>query len=328
MDDQRVTRRDALRIGLGAGAAFAMNGCTRQTAGTTAPPPVPRAPAGNPLIQKAIPSSGEKLAVVGIGTRDFGTNYNPEARAALREMLKQFPGLGGSVIDTAPSYNNSEAIIGELTNELGIRPKLFLANKVNAGPAADVPTEVRSQFETGLTRLRTDKLDLLQIHNLAAVEQSLPLLREWKQAGRIRYLGITTSSENQYPAMATIMRAQQLDFVQVDYAINSREAADVILPLAKERGMAVLINLPFGRNSAFTKTTGKPVPDWAKEIGCSTWPQVLLKYVVSHAAVTAAIPGTRKVEHITDNLVAAHGVLPDATSTPTIASDGSGVSGS
>jgi aryl-alcohol dehydrogenase-like predicted oxidoreductase len=266
----------------------------------------------SPLIQRAIPSSGEKLTVVGIGTRDFGTGYNAEARAALKEMLKRFPELGGQVIDTAPSYRDAEVIIGELTSELGIRPKLFLANKVNAGRAADVATEVKSQFETGLTRLKTDKLDLLQIHNLAAVPQSLPLLRDWKRAGRIRYVGITTSSEGQYEQMAAFMRAEQYDFVQVDYAINNREAADVILPLAKDRGMAVLINLPFGRNSAFAKTTNKPLPGWAKDIGCTSWPQVLLKYVVSHPAVTVAIPGTRKVEHIVDNMAAAHGELPDA----------------
>ena len=265
----------------------------------------------SPVIQRAIPSSGEKLCVVGIGTRDFGTGYNAESRAALKEMLKRFPELGGQVIDTAPSYRDSEAIIGELTSELAIRPKLFLANKVNAGRATNVAAEVQSQFETGLTRLKTDKLDLLQVHNLAAVPASLALLREWKSAGRVRYLGITTSDERQYEQMAAYMRAQQLDFVQLDYAINNREAANVILPLAQDRGMAVLINLPFGRTSAFTKTTGKPLPDWAKDIGCTTWPQVLLKYVVSHPAVTVAIPGTRKVEHIVDNMAAARGALPD-----------------
>lgn len=302
IDDSPISRREVLRWGVGAGAGLSMArlGALEMVLAQ-----------GSPLIQRAIPSSGEKLAVVGIGTRDFGTGFSPESRAALKEMLKRFPELGGQVIDTAPSYRDSENIIGELVGELAIRPKLFLANKVNAGRAADVAAEVKSQFETGLTRLKTAALDLLQIHNLASVPQSLPSLREWKHSGRIRYLGITTSSENQYEQMATFMRADQYDFVQVDYAINNREAADVILPLAKDRGMAVLINLPFGRNSAFTKTNGKPVPEWAKDIGCTSWPQVLLKYVVSHPAVTVAIPGTRKVEHIVDNMVAAHGDLPD-----------------
>jgi len=304
-----ISRRNAIFLT----AALALGAC-KHTGSSTMPSPSkpPAKPGRDDLVQKAIPSTGEKLTIVGIGTRDFGTNYSPESRAALREMLRVYPGLGGAVIDTAPSYRDSEQIIGELTSELALRPKLFLANKVNAGRAADVAAEVRSQFETGLQRLRTDKLDLLQIHNLAAVDQSLPPLRDWKQAGRIRYLGITTSSENQYAQMAAIMRAQTLDFVQVDYAINSREAADVVLPLAADRGMAVMINLPFGRLSAFTKTTGKPLPDFAAELGCTSWPQLLLKYVVSHPAVTVAIPGTRKVEHITDNMAAARGAMPDA----------------
>lgn len=293
-----ITRRDALRMSLG---VVALSWMDLRLQGT-----------GGAPIKRVIPSTREELTVVGIGTRDFGTNYNAESRAALKEMLKRFPELGGSVIDTAPSYTNSETIIGGLITELAIRPRLFLADKVNAGRAPDVAAAVQSQFETALTRLNTDKLDLMQIHNLAAVDQSLPSLREWKQAGRVRYIGITTSSDNQYGQMATIMRAQTLDFVQVDYAINNRTAADVILPLAKDRGMGVLINLPFGRTSAFTKTNGKPVPDWAKDIQCTTWPQILLKYVVSHPAVTVAIPGTRKVEHIVDNMAAAHGTLPDA----------------
>ena len=295
-DELPITRRDALRMGLGAGAALSLGwrfSAAHSQAGA--------------LIQKAIPSTGEKLTVVGIGTRDFGS----AARDALKATLEKFPGLGGQVIDTAPSYGGSEVAIGGLVGELGIRSKLFLANKVNAGRATDLAAEVKSQFETGMQRLKTDKLDLLQIHNLAAVDQSMPLLREWKQAGRIRYLGITTSSENQYAQMATIMRAQQMDFVQLDYAINSREATDVVLPLAKERGMAVLVNLPFGRRSAFEKTNGKPVPDWAKDIDCTTWAQILLKYVVSHPAVTVAIPGTRSPEHVIDNMAAAHGRLPD-----------------
>jgi aryl-alcohol dehydrogenase-like predicted oxidoreductase len=298
-----LSRRDAVALALGAAAAAALGyrparGAARSADGT--------------LIQHAIPSSGEKLTVVGIGTRDFGTNFDPAARTALKEMLQHFPELGGQVIDTAPSYRNAEQILGELAAETAVRPKLFLADKVNAGRAANVAAEISSQFETGLARLRTKTLDLVQIHNLAAVAESLPLLREWKQAGRVRYIGITTSDTGQFAQMASIMRAQSLDFIQVDYAINSREAATEILPLARDRGMAVLVNLPFGRRTAFEKTGAHPVPDWAKDIDCTTWAQVFLKYVVSHPAVTAAIPGTRSLEHAKDNMAAAHGRLPDA----------------
>jgi aryl-alcohol dehydrogenase-like predicted oxidoreductase len=297
--DGDISRRTALRLSVGAGIALSL----RRLAGLDA-----LVPQGGALIQHAIPSSGEKLTVVGIGTRDFGS----ATREALSSVLAQFPALGGQIIDTAPSYGGSEAAIGDLTATLKIRPKLFLANKVNAGRAANAATEVQSQFEAGLTRLKTDKLDLLQIHNLAAVDQSLPLLREWKQSGRIRYVGVTTSSIGQYGQMATIMRAQTLDFIQVDYAINAREAADMILPLARDHGMGVLVNLPFGRTTAFGKTTNKPLPGWAKEIECTTWAQVFLKYVVSHPAVTATIPGTRSLDHVLDNMAAAHGTLPDA----------------
>lgn len=298
-DELLISRRDALRYGIGAGVALRFARFDQLRALL----------AQNPqLVQRAIPSSGEKLTVVGIGTRDFGS----ATRDALREELKAFPGLGGQVIDTAPSYGGSEVAIGDLVAELGIRSKLFLANKVNAGRASDVAAAVKQQFETGLTRLKTDKLDLLQVHNLAAVEPSLALLREYKQAGRIRYVGITTSSDNQYAQMAAIMKKEALDFIQVDYAINNRLAADTILPLAKDRGQGVLINLPFGRRSALEKTTNKPVPAWAKDIGCTTWAQIFLKYVVSHSAVTVAIPGTRSLDHLTDNMAAAHGTLPDA----------------
>jgi aryl-alcohol dehydrogenase-like predicted oxidoreductase len=299
--ERPLSRRGALVFGLGAAAALAARWR----------PELPRIQDAT-LIQRAIPATGEKLAVVGIGTRDFGTNYSPAARTALKDMLSRFSGLGGQVIDTAPSYRDAETIIGELTAELGIRPGLFLANKVNAGRAADVAAEVQSQFETGLTRLHTDKLDLLQIHNLAAVDTSLPLLRQWKQAGKVRYIGITTSDVGQFTQMATVMRSQSLDFIQLDYAINAREAAAALLPLAKDRGMAVLVNLPFGRRTAFEKTGNTPVPGWAGEIGCTTWAQIFLKYVVSHPAVTVAIPGTRTVEHLVDNMAAAHGQLPDA----------------
>jgi aryl-alcohol dehydrogenase-like predicted oxidoreductase len=262
-----------------------------------------------PLIQRAIPSSGEMLPVIGVGTaRRYESAATEAELAPLRETLARFKALGGRVVDTAPAYGQAEAIVGRLVEELRIRPGLFLATKVGARSKADGAAQIEQSFKN----LRTDRIDLIAVHNLLDVDAQLATLRDLKAARRIRYLGVTTSSDQQYPALETVMRREPLDFIQVDYALDNRGSAERILPLARERRMGVMINLPFGRDRLFNATRGKPLPDWAAEIGCTTWAQVFLKYVVSHPAVTCAVPGMAQARYVEDNMMAARGRLPDA----------------
>jgi aryl-alcohol dehydrogenase-like predicted oxidoreductase len=290
-----ITRRTAL-AGLGAGigaAALARPAAAQQAA----------------LIRKPIPSSGEMIPVVGLGSaRRYEEAKTEEDFAPLRETFRRFHALGGTVLDTAPSYGNAEAIMGGLVADLGIRRDLFLCTKVGV----DNPEQGRAQIEQSFRNLRTDRIDLLAVHNLRDITNELAILRELKAAGRIRYVGATTSFDRQYEAFEAMMRREALDAIQVDYALDNRNAAERIIPLAKDRGMAVFINLPFGRGSVFRATQGKPLPDWAAEIDCTSWAQVMLKYIVSHDAVTCAVPGMAQTRYVDDNLKAAQGRMPDA----------------
>ena len=293
----RLSRREALAAGL---AALSL----RIASSADAPDK------SLPLITKAIPSSGEKLPVIGLGTNNFNVTA-PEEVAARRAVLARLPDLGGSVVDTAPIYGRSESLIGEIVAGLGNRARLFLASKVMARDAE----AGKASLEESLRRLKVDRLDLMQVHNLVGVEALLPLLQEWKKAGRIRYLGITTSSPSQHPRMLEIMRSQALDFIQVDYSIGNRGAADEVLPLAHARGIAVLVNVPFGGRrggNAFSQLDGRKLPEWAAEIDVTSWAQFFLKYAVSHPAVTCAIPGTTSVDHLEDNQRGGRGRLSDA----------------
>ena len=290
-----ITRRTALKLGAGATVALLVDWPLLADA---------------PLLTRAIPSSGEKLPLVGIGTARRYDVTSAEERAPLREVLRELPKLGGKLVDTAPSYGVAESVVGDLVAEIGNRDKLFLATKVGAG--RNGVEAGLAEMNASLARLHTNKLDLLQIHNLAGVDEMLPVLRKWKDEGRIRYLGISTSNAKQYEALETIMKREKLDFIQIDYAIDNRAAEERILPLAADRGVAVLTNLPFGRGRVFQAFGDKPVPDWAREIGVATWAQFALKWVVSHPAVTSAIPGTAKLEYLRDNLAASRGPLPDA----------------
>jgi aryl-alcohol dehydrogenase-like predicted oxidoreductase len=264
---------------------------------------------GAPLIQRPIPSSGETIPIIGVGTaRRYETAPTEAELAPLRETLARFHQLGGKVIDTAPSYGQAETIVGALVEGLRIRPGLFLAAKVGA----DTKEAGAAQIEQTFKNLRTDRIDLIAVHNLRDIDNQLANLRDLKAAGRIRYLGATTSFDQQYAPFEAMMRREKLDAIQVDYALDNRGSADRILPLAQDRGMAVMINLPFGRDRLFNATRGKPLPDWAAEIDCTTWAQVFLKYVVSHPAVTCAVPGMAQARYVDDNLTAARGRLPDA----------------
>lgn len=262
------------------------------------------------LATKPIPSTGERLPVIGIGTaRRYDVGTDEKERGPIREVLRDLPKLGGKLVDTAPSYGNAEQVIGDILAELKNRDRIFLATKVgsgNRGAAAGI-----AEMEASLKRLRTDKLDLLMVHNLNGVKEMLPVLREWKNKGRTRYIGMSTSFDRQYDDFAAIMAKETLDFIQVDYAIDNRGAEERILPLAADRGMAVLTNLPFGRGRVFQTFGKKPLPDWAKELGIETWAQFALKFLVSHPAVTVAIPGTARPDYLADNLGAGRGPMPD-----------------
>jgi aryl-alcohol dehydrogenase-like predicted oxidoreductase len=250
------------------------------------------------------------VPIIGLASARRYEEIKPgEDTTPLRQTLDRFRTLGGTVIDTAPSYGNAEGIIGALVAELGIRPSLFLATKVGV----DTLPEGRAQIEASFRKLRTDRIDLVAVHNLRDITNQLAYLRELKQAGRIRYVGATTSFDRQYADFEAMMRREALDSIQIDYALDNRNAAERIIPLAKERGMAVFINLPFGRGSVFRATQGKPLPDWAAEIDVTTWAQFMLKYIVSHEAVTCAVPGMAQARYVDDNLQAARGRMPDAS---------------
>jgi aryl-alcohol dehydrogenase-like predicted oxidoreductase len=296
---QGVSRRDALRAGVSAAMALhPLDAFAHALAQMS------------PMLTRPIPSSGERIPVIGVGTaRRYEAAASAEERVPLREVLKRLPELGGQLIDTAPAYGIAETVVGDLVNELGNRDKLFLATKV--GVRGGDRAALVAQMEQSMRRLKTNRIDLMQIWNLIAVAETLPVLREWKAAGRIRYLGITTSSDAQYEPLAGIMEKEPLDFVQVDYAVDAREVEARILPLAKDKGIAVLTNLPFGRSRVFEKVSGKPVPEWAREIDCVTWAQIFLKYIVSNPAVTCAIPGTARLAYLEDNQGAGRGRLPD-----------------
>ena len=273
-------------------------------------PHLPAAAQTAPLLRKKIPSSGEEVPIVGLGTaRRYEDGGTPEEAARRREALARFAALGAAVIDTAPVYGDAEQVVGTLVRELGLRERLFLATKVSTGGGRDAGAQ---QIEGSFRRLGTSRIDLIAVHNLRDTEIHLATLRELQQAGRIRYVGITTSFDRQYADFEATMRRERLDWIQVDYALDNREAGERILPLAAERGMAVMVNLPFGRGRLFKAVQGRTLPPWAAEFDAGSWPQFFLKYIVSHPAVTCAIPGMARPEYVEDNLGAARGRLPDA----------------
>jgi aryl-alcohol dehydrogenase-like predicted oxidoreductase len=294
-----LSRRSFLKAGMGVGAAWMGLPATFTGAQSAV------------LLQKKIPSSGESIPIIGLGTaRRYEEVKTQAEKAPLRETLLKFKEVGLKVIDSSPSYGTAEAVVGEIVDNLKIRDALFLATKVSLrelGREAGI-----KQIEQSFKLLRTDKIDLIAVHNLRDTQTQLRTLREMKHAGRIRYVGITTSFDNQYGEFEQTMKKEILDFVQVDYALDNRDAAERILPLAADRGIAVMINLPFGRGRLFNAVQNKKLPDWASEFDCFSWAQFFLKYIVSHPAVTCAVPGMAKAEYVIDNVGAARGRLPDA----------------
>jgi aryl-alcohol dehydrogenase-like predicted oxidoreductase len=270
--------------------------------------PAALAEPGN-VARRRIPSSGEMIPIVGLGTNRYGVGPTAAERAPLREALARFHEWGGRVIDTAPGYGTSESVLGDLVADLGIRDELFLATKVDRDAGRD---DSVAQMRDSARELGTDTIDLMQVHNLRGWESNIPLLQELRQDGRFRYIGITTSRSSQYAEMEQAMRRHDLDFIQVDYSLEQRGAAERLLPLAADRGMAVMLNRTFGGGRLFAAVGERALPGWAAELGITSWAQLLLKYALSHPAATVAIPGMTKVRHVDDNFGAAQGPMPDA----------------
>jgi len=287
-----LTRRMALRL-LAVAAAAA---------------PV-RAARAEPLLARRIPSSGEMLPALGLGTwRTFDVGAGAAERAPLKEVLGAFVALGGRVVDSSPMYGFAESVVGDLASELGVAETLFLATKVwTSGREPGV-----TQMEQSFRRLRARRLDLMQIHNLLDWRTQLRTLRDWKAAGRLRYIGVTHYTAGAYDELERVLRAEPLDFVQVNYSIGEREAERRILPLARDRGVAVLVNRPFAEGGLFQRVRGQPLPPWAADLGAESWAQLFLKWILAHPAVTCAIPATSRREHLQDNMKAGTGALPDA----------------
>lgn len=269
-----------------------------------------------PVITRAIPSTGERIPVMGIGTNQFREDSYAELRAVLQRMHE----LGGTLIDTAAGYGESEAVIGHVLADLGIRKQMFIATKFNAegaqghqGPPRD-NLYGQASFDRSLQRLQTDRVDVMFAHHLPSVDPLMPLLQELKKAGKARYVGITTADVREHPELVDKMRQYPVDFVQVDYSLGNRDAAATVFPLALERKIAIMVDVPLGgrRRSLLQDVGDRPLPPWAAAIDVVSWGQFFLKYVISHPAVTCAIPGTTKLEHLVDNQLAGHGRLPDA----------------
>ncbi|HAX21312.1 MAG TPA: aldo/keto reductase [Hydrogenophaga sp.] len=262
------------------------------------------------LLTRPIPASGEALPVVGLGSWiTFNVGNDPVARDARAEVVRAFFSEGGRLIDSSPMYGSSQPVIGHALAKLGHPAALFSAEKVWVGDAA----RGAGQMAASRAHWGVPRFDLMQVHNLLAWEEHLPRLQAMKAAGQLRYVGISTSEGRRHAELERILRTQAIDFVQLTYNLLDREAEQRLLPLAQERRIAVLVNRPFRQGDLLDQLRGHPLPGWAREIGCDSWAQVALKFVVSHPAVTCAIPATSQVAHLRQNMGAAHGRLPDAT---------------
>jgi len=301
----KLNRRRWMGMALGAGAALGL-GPRFAGAGSSAP-----------LVTRPIPSTGEAIPVIGLGSSATFRSAAEGAQAdALGGVLAALVAGGGRVFDTAPSYGASEAVAGRLARERGLTEKLFWATKVNVaqrgGGRAD-PAAARAQVEESFRRIGSATMDLIQVHNLGDVPVQLEILKELKAARRLRYLGVTTTSKEQYAELERVMRREPLDFIGIDYAIDNRSVEESILPLAALRRIAVMVYLPFGRTRLFQRVGERPLPAWAADFGAATWAQFFIKYVLGHPAVTVVTPATSRASHLADNLAAGRGRLPDAS---------------
>lgn len=298
-----LSRREWIRITAGAGGALALN------------PRLLQALQEGQLIQRPVPSTGEMLPAVGLGSSaTFSRVARSDDVAALKEVIRTLVEHGGSVFDTAPSYGASEQVAGDIANELGVTDKIFWATKVNVagrgGGSAD-PAAARAQIHESFQKFQVQTIDLIQVHNLADVPTQLGILKELKGDGHVRYIGVTTTSNGQYDVLQEVMRNEPLDFIGIDYAVDNRDVEETILPLAAEREIGVLVYVPFGRTRLWQRVDGKELPEWASEFDATTWAQFFIKYVLGHPAVTVVTPATSQARHMADNIGGGIGRLPD-----------------
>jgi len=270
------------------------------------------------LISRMIPSTGEELPIVGLGSSaTFSQVANSEDISALSEVMRTLVENGGALFDTAPSYGGgvSERVAGQIVNELELQNKIFWATKVNVagrrrGGTAD-PSQARAQIEASFERIDKSPIDCIQVHNLGDPPTQLGILKDLKAEGRVRYIGITSTNESRYPDLAQIMRDEPIDFIGIDYAVDNRGVEDMILPLAQDQGIGVLVYEPFGRTRLWSRVAGRQVPNWAEEFDATTWAQFFIKYVTANPAITVVTPATSKAHHMLDNLGGGMGQLPN-----------------
>jgi aryl-alcohol dehydrogenase-like predicted oxidoreductase len=299
-----LTRRDYLKYSALAGAA-----CTLPTS-------LLQALEAGDIIKRAIPKTGEMLPIVGLGSSaTFRTVAQSDDVTALQGVFETMLENGGTVFDTAPGYGASEEVAGQIIKDMGVQGDFFWATKVNVasrgGGSAD-PDAARAQIERSFSYIGKDPIDLIQVHNLGDVPTQMGILKEYKEEGRVRYIGVTSTSGRRYPELAKVMREEPVDFIGVDYAVDNRGSAEMILPLAEELGIAVLGYVPFGRTRLWSRVSGRDVPEWAQEFGADSWGKFFIKYAAAHPAITCVTPATSKPHHMLDNIGAAFGDLPDA----------------
>jgi diketogulonate reductase-like aldo/keto reductase len=286
-------RRSLLRLLAGMGAACALGPASGQA---------------SRIMTRKIPSTGEEIALVGLGTSQvFDVGTDAAARAPLREVVAEFAKAGGRVIDSSPMYGSAESVTGDLVGELGLREKLFIATKVWTRGRDDGI----AQMETSFRRLRVKQMDLMQIHNLLDADVHTRTLLDWKAGNKIRYLGITHYTASAHAEVEQQLKKEKYDFLQINYSLAERESERRLLPYCSQNGIAVIANRPFADGAMFRRVRGKPLPSWAGEIGVASWAQYFLKWIAGHPAVTCAIPGTGRPEHVADNVAAGFGALPD-----------------
>ncbi|MCE9668974.1 aldo/keto reductase [Myxococcus stipitatus] len=302
------TRRDVLAAGLGAAL---LSGAAGHPPDRT-PPPSTRPPAStprtDPMLTRPIPKTGEALPVIGLGTwQTFDVGPDASERAPLKDVLRRFLDAGARLIDSSPMYGRAERVVGDVLASLGDTPRPFLATKVwTTGREAGL-----AQLETSVRDMGRGRMDLLQVHNLVDWRTHLPVLREWKAAGRVRYVGITHYARGAFDDLERLLRDEPLDFIQLPYSLAQRDAEKRLLPAAREHGVAVLVMQPFATGDLFRRVRGRPLPEWAAEFDCDSWAQFFLKFVLGHPAVNCPLPATSKPEHVADNLRAGFGRLPD-----------------
>lgn len=296
-----MSRREVLRFMVAAGASMVARGWGTTEAMASEP--------ATAVLTRRIPSSGETVPVIGLGTwQTFDVGPSSVERVPLEAVLGTFVAMGGKVIDSSPMYGNSEEVVGDIAAKLGLLTKLFVATKVwTSGKAEGI-----RQMEGSMRKLRARSIDLMQVHNLVDAGTHLDTLQNWKREGRVRHVGVTHYTAGSHDAVARLIAARPVDFIQINYSVGEREAERHLLPLALERRVAVIANRPFAGGDLFRRVQGRPLPAWAAEIDCDSWAQVLLKFVVSNQSITCAIPATSKVAHLRDNMKAGFGRLPDA----------------